>query len=29
MLEVVFEGFENAGISLEKPDNQPVDYFVG
>ncbi|KAI1460694.1 hypothetical protein F4805DRAFT_372476 [Annulohypoxylon moriforme] len=29
MLEVVFEGLENAGIPLEKLDNQPVGCFVG
>ncbi|KAK6068143.1 beta-ketoacyl synthase domain-containing protein [Seiridium cupressi] len=29
MFEVVFEGLENAGIPLEKLDNQPVGCFVG
>ncbi|KAL8841188.1 MAG: hypothetical protein Q9170_001042 [Blastenia crenularia] len=29
MLEVVFEGLENAGIPLEKLDDQPVGCFVG
>ncbi|TGO19734.1 hypothetical protein BPAE_0334g00010 [Botrytis paeoniae] len=29
MLEVVFEGLENAGISLEKLDGAPVACFVG
>lgn len=29
MLEVVFEGLENAGIPLERLDNQPVGCFVG
>ncbi len=29
MLEVVFEGLENAGIPLEKLDNRPVGCFVG
>ncbi|KAJ5446897.1 hypothetical protein N7445_001718 [Penicillium cf. griseofulvum] len=29
MLEVVFEGLENAGIPLEKLDNAPVGCFVG
>lgn len=29
MLEVVFEGLENAGITLEKLDNEPVGCFVG
>lgn len=28
MLEVVYEGLENAGITLEKLDNQPVGCFV-
>lgn len=29
MLEVVYEGLENAGLTLEKLDNQPVGCFVG
>jgi acyl transferase domain-containing protein len=29
MLEVVFEGLENAGIPLEKLDGAPVACFVG
>lgn len=29
MLEVVFEGLENAGIPMETLDNQPVGCFVG
>ncbi|KAL8889243.1 MAG: hypothetical protein Q9215_003445 [Flavoplaca cf. flavocitrina] len=29
MLEVVFEGLENAGIPLEKLNNQPIGCFVG
>lgn len=29
MLEVVFEGLENAGVPLEKLDNAPVGCFVG
>ncbi|KAK1988407.1 hypothetical protein LZ30DRAFT_766139 [Colletotrichum cereale] len=29
MLEVVYEGLENAGISLEKVDGEPVACFVG
>lgn len=29
MLEVVFEGLENAGIPLEKLDGAPVGCFVG
>lgn len=29
MLEVVFEGLENAGLSMEKLDSQPVGCFVG
>ena len=29
MLEVVYEGLENAGITLEKLDGAPVACFVG
>lgn len=29
MLEVVYEGLENAGLTLEKLENQPVGCFVG
>jgi acyl transferase domain-containing protein len=29
MLEVVYEGLENAGVTLENVDGKPVAYYVG